>query len=137
MTKTVSRIVHQVRNFFRHPPDVNRQSYIDARNRVNKIKRQVNYKRRILNFVTLKKLTHKNSGPLSGLRKVQDAVENDIILKYFERILGENLPDEVLNLMNNEHFENVGIDILDSEITKDEIVNLIKKKKPKKNNHLN
>jgi hypothetical protein len=38
----------------------------------------------------------------------------------------------VLNLINNDHFENVDVDALDSEITKDDIIKAIAKLKPPK-----
>ena len=70
--KSERHIFHQVRNFFfRHPTDVNRQSYIDARNRFNRIKRQaqVNYKRRMgIELCDIAK-----TDPLLGLRKEHDA----------------------------------------------------------------
>jgi hypothetical protein len=44
---------------------------------------------------------------------------------YFENVLGADPPElseEVLNLINNDHFENVDVDALDSEITEDDII---------------
>jgi hypothetical protein len=44
----------------------------------------------------------------------------ETISKYFENVLGADPPElseEVLNLINNDHFENVDVDALDSEIT--------------------
>jgi hypothetical protein len=38
----------------------------------------------------------------------------------------------VLNLINNDHFENVDVDALDSEITEDDIIKAIAKLKPEK-----
>jgi hypothetical protein len=51
--------------------------------------------------------------------------DNETISKYFENVLGADPPElseEVLNLINNDHFENVDIDALDSEITEDDII---------------
>jgi hypothetical protein len=52
-------------------------------------------------------------------RKPKCAVDNETISKYFENVLGADPPElseEVLNLINNDHFENVDVDALDSEI---------------------
>jgi hypothetical protein len=38
----------------------------------------------------------------------------------------------VLNLINNDHFENVDVDALESEITEDDIIKAIAKLKPEK-----
>jgi hypothetical protein len=38
----------------------------------------------------------------------------------------------VFNLINNDHFENVDVDALDSEITEDDIIKAIAKLKPEK-----
>ena len=38
----------------------------------------------------------------------------------------------LLNLINNDHFENVDVDALDSEITEDDIIKAIAKLKPEK-----
>jgi DNA-binding protein Fis len=53
-------------------------------------------------------------------RKTKCVVDNKTISKYFENVLGADPPElseEVLNLINNDHFENVDVDALDSEIT--------------------
>jgi hypothetical protein len=43
-------------------------------------------------------------------QKTKCAVDNETISKYFENVLGADPPElseEVLNLINNDHFENV------------------------------
>jgi hypothetical protein len=60
---------------------------------------------------------------------------NVTISKYFENVLGADPPElseEVLNLINNDHFENVDVDALDSEITEYDIIKAIAKLKPEK-----
>jgi hypothetical protein len=45
--------------------------------------------------------------------KTKCAVDNETISKYFENVLGADPPElseEVLNLINNDHFENVDVD---------------------------
>ena len=68
-------------------------------------------------------------------QKTKCAVDNETISKYFENVLGADPPElseEVLNLINNDHFENVDVDALDSEITEDDIIKAIAKLKPEK-----
>ena len=54
------------------------------------------------------------------------------MLQHFENVLGSNSPelcDEVINLLNDHDFDDINIDILDFEISEDEIIKAIKKLK--------
>jgi hypothetical protein len=54
------------------------------------------------------------------------------MLQHFENVLGSNPPElcaEVINLLNDHDFDDINIDILDFEISEDEIIKAIKKLK--------
>ena len=137
---TARRNFHSARNFFQqHPSDANRHSYISARNLFNKTKRkaQAIFKRR--KGIELCKIAKTEPGKFWSAvrpkRKTKCVVDNETISKYFENVLGADPPElseEVLNLINNDHFENVDVDALDSEITEDDIIKAIAKLKPEK-----
>jgi len=47
------------------------------------------------------------------------------MLQHFENVLGSNPPElcaEVINLFNDHDFDDINIDILNSEISEDEII---------------
>ena len=71
----------------------------------------------------------------SGANRHSYISANETISKYFENVLGADPPElseEVLNLINNDHFEMVDVDALDSEITEDDIIKAIAKLEPEK-----
>jgi hypothetical protein len=54
------------------------------------------------------------------------------MLQHFEHVLGSSPPAlcaEVINLLNDHDFNDINIDILDFEISEDEIIKAIKKLK--------
>ena len=54
------------------------------------------------------------------------------MLQHFENVLGSKPPAlcaEVINVLNDHDFNDINIDILDSEISEDEIIKAIKKLK--------
>ena len=59
-------------------------------------------------------------------------IDSNTMLQHFENVLGSNSPelcDEVINLLNDHDFDDINIDILDFEISEDEIIKAIKKLK--------
>jgi hypothetical protein len=137
---TARRNFHSARNFFqRHPSDANRHSYISARNLFNKTKRKAQAISKRRNGIELCKIAktepRKFCSAVGPKRKTKCVVDNETISKYFENVLGADPPElseEVLNLINNDQFENVDVDALDSEITEDDIIKAIAKLKPEK-----
>ena len=64
--------------------------------------------------------------------KTNCEVDNELMFRYFENVLGTDPPDlcdEVLNLLNNVSVDDINIDILDCEIKEDEIIKAILKLK--------
>ena len=59
-------------------------------------------------------------------------IESNSMLQHFEHVLGSNSPAlcaEVINLLNDHDFNDINIDILDSEISEYVIIKAIKKLK--------
>jgi hypothetical protein len=137
---TARRNFHSARNIFqRHPSDANRHSYISTRNLFNKTKRKAQAickRRKGIELCKIAKTEPRKCwSVLRPKRKTKCVVDNETISKYFENVLGADPPElseEVLNLINSDHFENVDIDALYSEITEDDIIKAIATLKPPK-----
>ena len=136
--KTARQKFNTVRNFyFRHPSDINRQSYIKERNNYNRTKRKakINFKRRKgKELCNLAKTEPKKfwSAVRNYKKSTSSKVDNEAMFNHFESILGDNPPnlcEEVLDLINNTNFDVININDLDTEITEEEILRTIKKLK--------
>ncbi|CAG2221325.1 unnamed protein product [Mytilus edulis] len=135
--KNARKTFHVTRNFFlRHQTEANRSEYVIARNSYNKVKRkaQYNFKRKKgLELCSIAKTNPKKFwSTLKPKNKSKCVADNEAMFSYFENVLGMNPPelsDTVLDLLNNTYFDGVNIDLLDTDISEDEIIKALKRLK--------